>query len=404
MISGSLSLLQVQALVISALAATLSFVLGRVLGTPAENTPTTTRDARDVSKRQLRLMRKQHQPHRHRRIPRPGGPSKDKRPAGFWESVQTGILPICSATDSHIGSCSFSPLVRPPQRLAVSSLARSCAPSLSSAGAFTLTLVRVLLILAVQPFILVADNVATPVAACLGDLVTLTLLAFVASGLIGAVTSVGPLMICIALLGGLAIAIILTRRNVHVAPLLGSGWGVQIGAMVISSITGLVLDHYVERFEGFGVLAIVTGGLPGAVGSVYVSRLSTSLHAHSELGSPVSPSALASARPRLVELSLFLICIPVLVIFVTFLDIAGWVSFPLAFVLLFSVFFCVAVLLSLYLSRVITFWLWRRGHDPDMYALPIQCSIVDLISQILLVGCYIMANALGADVLTPIKH
>ncbi|KAH7093939.1 hypothetical protein BKA62DRAFT_721678 [Auriculariales sp. MPI-PUGE-AT-0066] len=352
MIAGSISLLQVQALIISALAAMLSFALGALLGTPEQK-------KNDDSKRQIS-----------NRVPRPGGPSKSRTPTGFMEFM------FVLATSQAAAAASSLVL-----------------------GSFMSALIIVCRRFGVDP-----DNVATPIASCLGDLVTLTLLAFIAASLFSAANTAGPAIICVALLFVLFGSFLLARRNAHVRPLLWSGWGAQIGAMVVSSATGMVLDHYVERFEGFGVLAIVIGGLPGSVGSVYISRLSTSLHAHAELGGPLTPSFLASARTRLTETALFLISIPVLVTFVTFLDVAGWVSFPIAFVVLFSLFFCLAVLISLVFSRIFTFWLWRRGHDPDMYALPWQSSLIDLISQLLLVGCYMLAQALGANVLAHPKH
>ena len=56
------------------------------------------------------------------------------------------------------------------------------------------------------------------------------------------------------------------------------------------------------------------------------------------------------------------------------------------------------VTISLLMAQFITTFLWKRGLDPDMYAMPIQSSLIDLISQILLVICYELAEALGSKV------
>ncbi|KAI5822155.1 hypothetical protein K523DRAFT_422185 [Schizophyllum commune Tattone D] len=89
-----------------------------------------------------------------------------------------------------------------------------------------------------------------------------------------------PLLVFVAVI---AIAVFclfgIVRRNPYVRPLLREGWAPLFGAMVISSGTGIVLDLFVSRYEDFAVLAVVISGLPGSVGSIFTSRLSTELHA-----------------------------------------------------------------------------------------------------------------------------
>ena len=136
--------------------------------------------------------------------------------------------------------------------------------------------------------------------------------------------------------------------------------------MFISSGTGIVLDMFVSRYEGFAVLAVVISGtyllsffsyvklnpnpitgLPGAAGSIFVSRLSTSLHAAAFALS--HPSASATVRkvyepsPGLVMLTLLLITLPVEVIFLGILDGLQWLNLPIVFVAFAIVFFCCAV-------------------------------------------------------------
>lgn len=50
------------------------------------------------------------------------------------------------------------------------------------------------------------------------------------------------------------------RRNPYVKDLLTQGWTPLIGAMVISSGTGVVLDLFVSRYDGFALLAVVISG------------------------------------------------------------------------------------------------------------------------------------------------
>jgi solute carrier family 41 len=60
----------------------------------------------------------------------------------------------------------------------------------------------------------------------------------------------------------------------------------------------------------------------------------------------------------------------------------------------------VQVFISLFLAKYLTLYLWRRDLDPDIYALAIQTSAVDLAGQLLLVLCFEIAQALGGNVKT----
>jgi len=254
-----------------------------------------------------------------------------------------------------------------------------------------------------------------------------------------------------------------------VKPLLKDGWTPLVGAMLITSFSGLVLDQFVNRYEGYGLLAIVITGLPGGVGSIFVSRISTLLHAYSgtmpgsihksasitnaglEERTPLHPhyepdleppqvvfdsedrssldisplplaprgaSASLSTHTRSHESSdnydsepedprlflfagtLFTITFPVQILFLLFLYISGWVELKWMFVVVFMVMFSLAVLASLSLARWLTQYLWSKGLDPDMYAMPIQSSLVDLMGQCLLVLSYELATLMGSDMLT----
>lgn len=62
------------------------------------------------------------------------------------------------------------------------------------------------------------------------------------------------------------------------------------------------------------------------------------------------------------------------------------------------------VTISLLLAHGITTVLWRWKLDPDMYALPVQSALTDLIGQSLLVACYEIASLLGVKVALKHKH
>jgi solute carrier family 41 len=69
-----------------------------------------------------------------------------------------------------------------------------------------------------------------------------------------------PLILACVLVASAIGCGVLTRRNKHVRSLLTQGWSPLLGAMVISSATGIVLDLFVSRYLGFALLAVVISG------------------------------------------------------------------------------------------------------------------------------------------------
>jgi len=109
-------------------------------------------------------------------------------------------------------------------------------------------------------FSTLSDNIAPPIASCLGDLVTLSLLGAISSLLINVVNTPIPL-ICVTLtILSATLCVFLVRRNSSVRDLIYQGWVPLFGAMVISCATGIVLDMFASRYQGFPLLAIVISG------------------------------------------------------------------------------------------------------------------------------------------------
>jgi solute carrier family 41 len=83
-------------------------------------------------------------------------------------------------------------------------------------------------------------------------------------------------------------------------------------------------------------------GLPGSVGSIFVSRLSTALHAAALLPN-MSMSLGDDSNPHLVMITLLLITIPLEVVFIATLKWFGWLHLPFIFAVFSVLFFCCAV-------------------------------------------------------------
>ncbi|CAG7846101.1 SubName: Full=Uncharacterized protein {ECO:0000313/EMBL:CCA66834.1} [Serendipita indica DSM 11827] len=389
LIVGNMSLLQVQGILVSCLAATFSFVISLVLphDQPEPSPPvgnTGERDLTGLSPKMLLAHAIQHlvtRAHPHRPHPRPTQPTA------------TG-----------------------PREFLIVLLIGQSAASLSSAilGAFMCALV-----LLCRYFRLNPDNIAPAVASALGDLLTLALLG-ISSHFLYPMSLAGLILVQIGYLVLLGFSFWVTKNNPRVKGLLKEGWTPLLCAMVISSGTGMILDSFVGRYKDYGLVSIAQDGIPGSVGSVYISRLSTSLHEaqghsghqrgdgheHSRgaLDSPRSflkpkdeatKRALKDARPRISGLALFLVTVPVQVIFLTVAYASKWLELPALWAAGFVIFFATTVVCSLVLSHYLSVLIWNRDLDPDTYALPIQSSLCDLMGQTFLVTCYEVVGLIG---------
>jgi hypothetical protein len=73
-------------------------------------------------------------------------------------------------------------------------------------------------------------------------------------------TPVPFILVLLVILSSLSCAVF-THRNPFVKDLIKQGWSPLFGAMVISSGSGIVLDIFASRYDGFPLLAIVISGL-----------------------------------------------------------------------------------------------------------------------------------------------
>ncbi|KIO25583.1 hypothetical protein M407DRAFT_208950 [Tulasnella calospora MUT 4182] len=383
LILGNLLLLQVQALLVSCAAAALSFVLGLVLpsrekmpmempqDSPPGQTGSQSNATASVALSLRGIVRDMAMTALPSPMPRDSGPTLPvsrtwgSRFREFWTVLTTAMA-----------SASMSGLIL---------------------GSFMCSLV-----LMCQRFRLNPDNIAPPIASCLGDLLTLTLLALSSTALLY-IPSPVPFLLLLALLGLTFLAVRAASKNAEVKHLLGSGWTPLFGAMLISSGTGMVLEKFVKKYEGFGLMAVIISGLPGSVGAVSISRLSTLLHASEDLPMRTPHSEFIKSPPKgyrgsLTGATLFVVSVPVMLTFLAFVYATGWMDLPFLFVGAFIGFFCLSTTIALVIAHYLTLIFWSRGYDPDNYCLPVHSALCDLIGQLMLVACYELAGELGADV------
>ena len=126
--------------------------------------------------------------------------------------------------------------------------------------------------LAASSYALLADNIVPPITSCLSDLVTMFLLGAMSTVLtLGIRTAVPYVVIAVVTICAIA-SVSVVRRNEHVRPLLSTGWSPLLGAVVVSSASGRVLDAFVSRYEGYAILAVVFGGVLLRLREIYLVR------------------------------------------------------------------------------------------------------------------------------------
>lgn len=175
------------------------------------------------------------------------------------------------------------------------------------------------LVIASRRFGLNPDNFAAPVAAALGDLVTLTIVAAIAKFWRLFMGSIASTAVFICLLAAIGANVVVTFRNAYVHELLAVGFGPLLIAMAISSGSGVVLETYVNAYTGFALLATVLTALSGGAGSVFVSRISTALHSSSR------------EHYLVTALSLYVLTAVVMVLCLVIVTLAGVITGQVAF-------------------------------------------------------------------------
>eukprot|EP01135_Chromosphaera_perkinsii_P010101 Nk52_evm26s2011 gene=Nk52_evmTU26s2011 len=225
------------------------------------------------------------------------------------------------------------------------------------------------------------DNIATPIAASLGDLVTLVVLVASSSAMFYGVSSTTQLWFLPALVFVMVISgfyfFSLARRHESVAPILKTGWSPIIIAMVISSVGGLLLEAQVDYFKALAALIPVINGVGGNVAGVYASRLTTEIHCE-EYEKQGQKSIIAL---------LLMILPPIQTLFLVIIDRLGdrHTSGTARFVCMYLLCAELQVILLFLIAKFLVNFFWKRGCDPDNYVLPYLTAFGDLIGTLLLV-------------------
>ncbi|XP_051976635.1 solute carrier family 41 member 2-like [Xyrauchen texanus] len=243
------------------------------------------------------------------------------------------------------------------------------------------------------------DNVATPIAASFGDLITLAILAWISQGLYNCLDSHPYVssLVCAAFMCLTPLWMVISSKHPASRQLLYSGWEPVITAMFISSIGGLILDKTVSdpNLAGIVVYTPVINGIGGNLVAIQSSRISTHLHFHSAPGEvpdeskgwycPCRTFCGTGANHRSAQVLLLLV-IPGHLIFLYTIDLMerGHTTLTPVFM---SVYLA-AALFQVFLLLCIADWMvhsiWKSGKDPDSFSIPYLTALGDLFGTALL--------------------
>ncbi|XP_068971238.1 solute carrier family 41 member 1-like [Bombus flavifrons] len=284
-----------------------------------------------------------------------------------------------------------------------------CASALvtASIASFLLSLVMVAVILLSKQINIDPDNIATPIAASLGDLTTLMLLSGIASLLFKATEYaqwIAPMLIIFHVIVT-PLWYYIAAKNPFTKEILDYGWAPVICAMLISSMGGLILDYTVSNYKGIAVFQLVINGVGGNLAAVQASRISTSLHKDCRYNNQEIPVVrfnpfyvfcTKGGHARTARVLLTMV-IPGHLIFsytISYLQ-AGHTSFTPIFLIVYLTAALVQVVLLLYITHLMVVWMWIRGMDPDSSAIPYLTAVGDLLGTALLGIAFHLLYAIG---------
>jgi len=273
----------------------------------------------------------------------------------------------------------------------------------SSIASFALGVVMIGVILLAKRFKCNPDNVATPIAASLGDVTTLGLLAWISNILYNHMLEqkYTALIIIVVYFLILPLLFYLSYKNEHTCLVLCTGWTPVLSAMLISSGGGLILEKAVEHFKGIAVFSPVMNGAGGNLVAIQASRMTTYLNKATNslfgifppeedaicilpcsalCGGYSSCGGLNNIQNASVARVLLFLLFPGHIIFVIVICLVEKLGTPTPLFLLFYLLAALSqVAVLLYLCQILVYWMWSKGTDPDNAAIPYLTAIGDLL-------------------------
>ncbi|XP_043282462.1 solute carrier family 41 member 1-like [Venturia canescens] len=271
----------------------------------------------------------------------------------------------------------------------------------ATCSCFVLDIVMIIVIMLSYRYKMNPDNLATPLAASFGDVVSVSVLSAIASFLYLNLNT--EIWISYVILGCylvlLPLWIYVVLKNKYTRNVLTSGWLPVLSALFISGLGGLVLSKVVNVLNGFLIFQPIINGIGGNLVSVQASRISTTLHQTSLLGILPSHSrilvspwrALVRGVPYAKSARILIaMAVPGQLVFVYVADYLeqNTSTLQVYFVISYLLVAVLQVILLLYVAHVMIHAMWRFKIDPDNSAIPYLTALGDLSGTLLLGGAF----------------
>ncbi|XP_050313306.1 solute carrier family 41 member 1-like [Anthonomus grandis grandis] len=275
---------------------------------------------------------------------------------------------------------------------------------------FTLDFVLITVIFISHRIKLNPDNLATPLAASIGDVVSLLVLSSWARLLFNIHEHhqwVMFIILAVFLLFLLPGWVFIVRKNDYTKNVLYRGWTPVLSALFISGTGGLVLDQAVNQFPGYVTFQPIINGIGGNLVSVQASRTSTMLHKTSIKGvipphtkQWVAPwtALLSGVFPAKTARLLLAMSVPGQVVFVLAADLIsndGQLTAKFPFVLAYLSVSLIQLMILLYTAHLMVHTMWKMKIDPDNSAIPYLTALGDLLGSTLLLSAFVLLKSLN---------
>ncbi|KAM6214831.1 solute carrier family 41 member 3 isoform 2-T2 [Rhynchocyon petersi] len=282
-----------------------------------------------------------------------------------------------------------------------------CASSVLTAflAALALGMLMVCIVIGARKLGVNPDNIATPIAASLGDLITLSILALVSSFFYKYKDNwyLTPL-VCMAFVALTPVWGMMAKQSPPIVKILKFGWFPIILAMVISSFGGLILSKTVSepQYRGMAIFTPIICGVGGNLVAIQTSRISTYLHIWSTPGvlplwmnkmwpDPCSTFCSSEINSMSARVLLFLVIPGHLIFFLVIYLVEGHsVTSSKTFVVLYLLAGLIQVTVLLYLAEVMVRLTWHQALDPDSHCIPYLTGLGDLLGTGLLALCFLV--------------
>ncbi|CAD6199420.1 unnamed protein product [Caenorhabditis auriculariae] len=289
-----------------------------------------------------------------------------------------------------------------------------CASAVTTAcsASLVLSVLMVGVILLSRKFNVNPDNIATPIAASLGDLTTLGVLAMFGSVFLEAHLTDSWLntAIIIAFLLIAPIWALFANNNEGTKETLYNGWTPVIMSMLISSGGGFILENAIRQYGNLASFQPVINGVGGNLAAVQASRLSTYFHQAGTLGE--LPNGWVVSRFRSLKRAFFskdwdsrsarvllLLVVPGHMFFNWLIRVfhvadASTPSPPTGplFTSLYLIAAVVQVAVLLFVCQYIVALVWKWSIDPDNSVIPYLTALGDLLGTLLLFIVFVITD------------